>query len=108
MMEFQVLLRHLNEHQASYGDDVFTFFAKHYGDLRHEHDQEKHEGSSEHEKLPFKHKVCQLNMGILINSFNRQERSPDPVPIASAQNYFYLDNYSFLDQTDIFQPPKFL
>ncbi len=108
MIELQVLLNHLKEHQASYGDDVFTFFEKHYGDLRQEHDQEKHKGSSEHEKLPFKHKVCHLNMSILINSLNRQEQNPDPVPIASVQNYFYLDNYSFLDQTDIFQPPKFL
>lgn len=108
MIELQVLLKHLEEHQASYGDDLFTFFDKHYGDLRQEHDQEKHEGSTEHEKLPFKHKVYQLSMSILINSFNRSERDPDPVPIVSVQNYFYLDNYSFLDQSDIFQPPKFL
>ena len=108
MIELQVLLKHLDEHQTAYGDDLFAFFEKHYGDQRHQHDQEKHKGSSEHEKLPFKHKVCQLNMGIMINSLNRAERSPDPVPIISIQNYFYLDNYSFLDQTDIFQPPKFL
>ena len=108
MIELQVLLKHLDEHESSYGDDFFTFFDKHYGDLRQEHDQEEHKGSSEHEKLPFKHKVCQMNIGILINSFNGPERNPEPVPIASVQNYFYLDNYSFLDHTDIFQPPKFL
>ncbi len=108
MMELQILVKHLKEHQSSYGDDIFTFFDKHYGTQRQEHDQEDHKGSSEHERLPFKHKVCQLNVGILINPVNNSERNTEPVPTASAQNFYYLDNYSFLDQSDIFQPPRFL
>lgn len=108
MIELQVLIKHLEEHQMSYGDDFFTFFDKHYGDLRQEHDQEEHKGSSEHEKLPFKHKVCQFNAGVLINSYSGTETTRDPVPTHSLQDHYYLDNYSFLDLTDIFQPPKFL
>ncbi len=108
MMELKVLAKHLEEHQSSYGDDFFSFFDKHYGDLRQEHDQEEHKGSSEHEKLPFKHKVCQLNVGILIHNSDAAERNLDPVPIYSVPIYYYLDNYSFLDHSDIFQPPQIL
>lgn len=108
MMELQILAKHLEEHQESYGDDIFTFFEKHYGELRNEHDKEDHKGSDEHEKLPFKHSACQPNLSVLINSPIGQDRNLDPTPIACAQNFYYLDNYSFLDQTDIFQPPKFL
>ena len=108
MMDLQVLIKHLEEHQLSYGDDFLTFFDKHYGDLRSEHDQEQHKGSTEHEKLPFKHKVCHLNAGVLIYQPVASERHPERVPTPSTQNYHYLDNYSFLNQTDIFQPPKFL
>lgn len=108
MIELQVLIKHLEEHQMSYGDDFITFLDKHYGDLRNEHNQEEHKGSGEHEKLPFKHKVCQLNFSVLINSSVSQDRNLDPVPIPSVQNFYYLDNYSFLDQTDIFQPPQLL
>ena len=108
MMELKVLVNHLEEHQSSFGDDFFTFFDKHYGDLRQEHDQEEHKGSNEHEKLPFKHKVCQLNVGILIHHTSAVERHLDPVPTHAVQNYYYLDNYSFLDQSEIFQPPQIL
>ena len=108
MIELQVLVKHLKEHQSSYGDDLFTFFEKHYGALRQEHDREEHKGSSEHEKLPFKHKVCQVNAGVLINSFNSAERNTEPIPSSSVKNFYYLDNYSFLDQSDIFQPPQVL
>ena len=108
MFELQVLINHLEQHQSSFGDDLFTFFDKHYGDLRQEHDQEEHKGSSEHENLPFKHKVCQFNMGVLINTVNSPERNTEPVPSTIVKNFHYLNNYSFLDQSDIFQPPQFL
>ena len=108
MMELKVLVKHLEEHKSSYGDDLFTFLDKHYGDLRQEHDREEHKGSNEHEKLPFKHKVCQLNAGILIHTSGVSERQLDPVPTHNVQNYYYLDNYSFLNQSDIFQPPQIL
>ncbi len=108
MLELQVMLEHLQEHQSSFGDDVFTFFDKHYGFLQAEHEEEDHKGSGKHENLPFKHKVCQFNMGTLIHISAHPEKGTDPVAIQSSRNYFYLDNYSFLDQTDIFQPPQFL
>ena len=108
MLELQSLMTHLKEHQASYGDDLFTFFDKHYGGLRTEHDQEEHKGSDDHEKLPFKHKVCPVNSGIMINSFTYSEKSIVPIVAASSQSFFYLDNYSFLDLTEIFQPPQFI
>jgi hypothetical protein len=87
---------------------LLTFFDKHYGDLRTEHDQEEHHGSGNHEKLPFKHKVCHVNSGIMINSFNYSEKNTVPVVATVGQNFFYLENYSFLDLTEIFQPPKFI
>lgn len=108
LAELEVLASHYKEHQASYGDNIFTFFEKHYGELRQEHDQEDHQGSDEHEKLPFKHDVCHLSGSTLLISPFAQERVPVSLQVFSAPNFFYLDNYSFLDQTDIFQPPKFL
>ena len=108
MIEMQIFMKHLKEHQISYGDDLMTFFDKHYGELRDEHEREEHKGSDEHEKLPFKHKVCQVNSGTMINNHDSPERSMIPVPILTNPNFHYLNNYSFLNPSDIFQPPKLL
>lgn len=107
MIELQALMTHLEEHQSSYGDDLLTFFDKHYGDQRTEHDQEEHNGSGKHEKLPFKHNVCHVNSGIMINSFNGVVKNIVPVVAAASQSFFYQENYSFLNLTEIFQPPQF-
>ena len=108
MLELQALMTHLKEHRSSYGDDLFTFFDKHYGDLRTEHEKEEHKGSDDHEKLPFKHNVCPVNSGIMINSFTYSEKNIVPIFATASQSFFYLENYSFLDLTEIFQPPQFI
>ena len=106
IIELQALVQHFEEHRSSFGDDFLTFFDKHYGDLRQEHDDEEHKGSDQHEKLPFKQKVCQSSTGVLINSFGNASRNLDMSPMGSSPNYHYLNNYSFLDNSDIFQPPR--
>ena len=106
-LEIQAMLRHMQEHQIEYGDDAFDFFNKHYGENRSEHDKEDHKGSDHHKKLPFKN-LCQSNSGVLILPRLGMEKDALPVPVTTSPNFFYLDTYSFLEQSDIFQPPQVL
>ncbi len=100
------LVEHVQFHSEEYGDDFFTFFEKHYGDLKTEH-QNTHNGEkSPHEKLPFQHNNCNhlLAEVIMVGYQFPIEKS---VGIYTANpHYYYQDLYSFLERASIFQPPK--
>lgn len=100
------LVEHAKLHSEEYGDDVFTFFEKHYGTLKKEH-QKSHQGEkSPHEKLPFQHN----NFGHLLPGAVAIDYAfhlnKSPVSFVASPHSYYLDLYSFLESTSIFQPPR--
>ena len=108
ILELHALLEHIEHHQSSYGDDLSSFLEKHYGTKKAEHDQEEHQNGGNHENLPFKDQACHSpgpTMIVLAFSPIRNVFSDDIMPRPS---YHYQESYSFLDHTDIFQPPRIL
>ena len=98
------MIEHAQYHKEAYGDSWFTFFQKHLGSesemhLHHEH-EEKHQNLPNHEQL-LTASVPFVILTECLPTFNLQATIPP------TQVYFtYVENYSYTDLSDIFQPPR--
>lgn len=100
------LVEHAKFHSEEYGDDFFTFFEKHYGTLKVEHEESQQGEKHAHERLPFQHNNCKhlLTEVIVINykfSFEKSENY-----YSTKHQFYYKDLYTFLERVSIFQPPR--
>ncbi|MBK5214320.1 MAG: hypothetical protein JJE55_11745 [Flavobacteriaceae bacterium] len=104
---FGRFVEHAEYHSENYGDDFFTFYEKHYGSLKAEHQKNYNEEKQEHEELPFQHISCHhvLTDVVLV---------PYEIPILRGEifiqhshTFYYQNLYSSLEKVSIFQPPKF-
>lgn len=100
------LVKHAEYHSEEYGDDFFTFFEKHYGDLKAEHENSHQGEKSPHEKLPFQHNSCNHLVAEVIFVGYEFALEKSVVSYASTPHFYYQDLYSFLERASIFQPPK--
>ena len=101
------LIEHAEYHSENYGDDFLTFFEKHYGVLKAEHQKKHKEEQQEHEELPFQHLSCQhLLTDVVITPFDLDLKRAE-VAIQKQHRFFYQNLYSSLEKTSLFQPPKF-
>ena len=107
VLKLQNLVEHIEFHESAYGDDIFSFLSKHYGDKMEEH-QEHKDGSNDHQKLPFHHHIS-LDSSQLFMFDTNIAKLDFLVPPQVKRSVFSYDNfYSFLEYIDIFQPPKFI
>ncbi len=98
------LLEHAQFHKEKYGDNIFVFFSKHYGELKDNH-SEKHQ-EEDHNRLPFNENYSfGLVTAFVLNEIINSIEYTDEVAYQNS-NFFYQDNYSSLTEFDIFQPPK--
>ena len=101
------LVDHAQYHSENYGDDFFTFFEKHYGVLKADHQKNHKEEQQEHEELPFQHLSCHhLLTDVVIMPFDFDLKRVE-VAIQKQHRFFYQNLYSSLEKTSLFQPPKF-
>lgn len=93
-------------HKVKYDDNLTTFIAKHFGDLKESHKKEHQE---EHKQR--KHPVNELNNDIQVdfalnfyclNTSNYIESSE------KSSNFSYSNLFSTYEKSSVFQPPKFL
>lgn len=106
LMHIENLIEHAQLHSEKYGDNFLVFLSKHYGELQSEHSQEHQEEKKDHEELPFNHQCCsQSVMVYMMPKFQVPVIKTVPV-MDYAIDFYYRDNYSFLEKSDIFQPPK--
>lgn len=106
-LHIEDLLDHYEYHQVKFGDDVYSFLNKHYGELKQQHNIEHQEEREDHEKLPFEHQHTCVHTAIAY--FNSIELIPEPksVPVdQTTASFDYRDFYSFAVASSIFQPPK--
>lgn len=102
------LLEHAEFHTKKYGDDFFVFISKHYGKLKKAHGKQRKEEKKEHEELPFNHHCySHVYSDFVLNHLDFMNLQTEPVP-DSITDFYYLENYSFTEKFDIFQPPKHL
>lgn len=100
------LFEHAQFHAEKYGDNFFVFLSKHYGELQEKHTQDHQEEQTEHEKLPFNNTYCSHVITVyVVHKFEMQVSMATP-DVDYIANFLYLDNYVFLEKSDIFQPPQ--
>ena len=104
-LKLKNLMEHLEFHKSTYGDDVFTFVAKHYGyqKLKHEDKDEK----EDHQQLPFHHNTCLDSIALYVFDLNRYQLKDIDHSNAELSTFFFQSAYSFMENADIFQPPQF-
>jgi len=100
------LIEHAEYHSEEYGDDFFTFFEKHYGDLKAEHENSQKGEKSSHEKLPFQHNNCNHLVAEVIVVGYEFMLEKTVISYNANPHFYYQDLYSFLERTSVFQPPK--
>lgn len=99
-------IEHAQYHSEQYGDNVFVFISKHYGELKVHHDLEHQEEKKEHEQLPFNQQsqLCAISAFILItpvediHSFEFSE--------FQSHNFIYQEPSSSVFKEGPFQPPR--
>lgn len=100
------LVEHVKYHAKEYGDDYSTFFEKHYGFLKTEHQQSKSHNDSPHEKLPFQHNNCNhLLPEVVVVAYDFMIEKAG-VATETKPDFYYQNPYSFLERVSIFQPPR--
>jgi len=99
-------IEHAQFHSEQYGDNVFVFISKHYGELKAAHDKEHQEEKENHEQLPFQHKshICSITAFVL----NSQKEDIKSIEISEyrSHNFFYQAPSSSLHSEGILQPPR--
>lgn len=105
ILKLKNLMEHLEFHKSTYGDDVFTFVAKHYGyqKLKHEDNDEK----EDHQQLPFHHNTCLDSIVFYVFDMNRYQIKDLDHSDSELNTFFFQSAYSFMENADIFQPPQF-
>ncbi|MCK0192122.1 hypothetical protein [Arenibacter sp. F20364] len=99
-------LTHAQFHKQKYGDNLFVFISKHYGELKTQHDLEHREEHQDHEELPFNHHTCSHFASAFVLG-GADFTIPKTLQVADiASNFFYQESYCQLEKSDIFQPPK--
>ncbi len=98
-------MEHARFHSEEHGDNFAVFIAKHYGDLKEQHDQQDKEEKKEHEKLPIRGDIT-FSLNWFVPDFSEFPVFKSPVKTTSAALFFYKATYSSLGETVIFQPPR--
>jgi hypothetical protein len=105
ILKLESLFEHMEFHETAYGDDIFSFISKHYGNKMKEHEGEN-DDDSEHQKLPFNHKVSCDTGHLFVLELDQPGIILNDSTIAKERDFFYYNFYSYLENTDIFQPPR--
>lgn len=104
ILKFDELLEHAQFHKEKYGDNIFTFLSKHYGEMKKNHNRNNQE--DDHRQLPFNndHNFGFLTAFVLSKVKYTIEETREIIYPTS--NFYYQETYSSFLEYDIFQPPK--
>lgn len=105
VFELKILFEHAEYHKTTYGDDLISFFAKHYGDKKAEHNKDKQE-EQQHRQLPFSHGFHLDIIPFYLIDTGVYQLSQTNISDPEFTKFFYQDSYNFLQNSDIFQPPR--
>ena len=99
-------IEHAQFHNEQYGDSLFVFISKHYGELKAEHNQEHEEEEREHKKLPFQQQVPTASLIALLLNSNDKEITKAELFEIKERNFYYLMPSTSLHSEELFQPPQ--
>tara|TARA_R110002124_G_scaffold87407_1_gene224972 strand:+ start:462 stop:818 length:357 start_codon:yes stop_codon:yes gene_type:complete len=106
LSQIDEFIEHAQFHNEQYGDSVFVFMSKHYGELKADHNKEHQEEKENHEQLPFQNQTnVSLISAFTLNSNNETFKTPEPFELKS-YNFYYLEPTSSVYSSGPFQPPR--
>ena len=106
IVQIDEFIEHAQYHSEQYGDNVFVFISKHYGELKADHEKEHQEEKEDHEKLPFQHQShITLIAVVSLNSNKKELKTPEFIKFNS-NNFHYQAPFSTLHIEGLLQPPK--
>ena len=100
-------IEHAAFHKKQYGDSLFVFLSKHYGELKEDHHKNHSEEQDEHESLPFQNHSCThhiVNAFVLIPSILTRQKIE--APAMKRDVFYYLQSDSSGYRSGVFQPPR--
>lgn len=103
---FGRFVKHVEYHSENYDDDFFTFFEKHYGALKTEHQKNHQDEEQEHQKLPFQHISSSHWLTEVILGDSESPSLKPTLPSHIISNFHYQNLYYSLEKPSVFQPPK--
>lgn len=107
--QFDTFLEHAQFHSEQYGDNVFVFISKHYGELKADHEKEHQEEKKDHEQLPFHHNACShfsfITDFVLI--LYKEGLKTTRFSEKTETNFYYQVSYSSQHSEGLFQPPQY-
>lgn len=106
MVQIDEFIEHAQFHSEQYGDNVFVFISKHYGELKAAHEKEHQEEKQDHENLPFNgHSQLSLVSAFVVGSFSSELNQLEILEFKSL-NFHYQAPSSSLHSEGILQPPR--
>ncbi|MFT7188982.1 MAG: hypothetical protein ACI9AV_002256 [Sediminicola sp.] len=100
------LMEHAHFHSEKYGDNLFVFISKHYGEMKDQHNKDHQEEEKDHEKLPFQHHCsCSSTVAVVSNTTLFPVLSVQ-TPEGTAANFYYQPPTSSIHAKGLFQPPQ--
>lgn len=106
--QLETFVEHAQFHSEQYGDNVFVFISRHYGELKENHSKEHQEEKEDHEQLPFSHNNCSHFSSVIafIISTNKEEFKTPEISEFKVHNFFYKAPKSSLHKLGLIQPPQ--
>ncbi|MCL5129382.1 hypothetical protein [Algibacter sp. L1A34] len=99
-------IEHAQYHSQQYGDNVFVFISKHYGELKADHDKEHQEEKEDHEQLPFQHQSHMSSITAFVLNTHKSELKTGEFSELNIHQFHYQAPSSALHLEGLFQPPR--
>ncbi|MBR9915447.1 MAG: hypothetical protein GYB32_11575 [Algicola sp.] len=106
MSQLDDLLEHMSYHEKEYGDSLFVFISKHYGELKAAHQNTDDQEKTEHEQLPFQHHSHICSIPAFILSQPLETLTPIEIFEFKTHNFVYEEPSSSHFAEGLFQPPR--
>lgn len=106
LVQIDEFIEHAKFHSEQYGDNVFVFISKHYGELKAAHEKEHQEEKEDHEKLPFQHHCSLSSMVAYTTSIFNTDLETPIVSEHKVTNFFYQPPSSSSHTKGLLQPPR--
>jgi len=106
-LRVDALLEDIAFHQETYGDDIFVFLSKHYGDLKDSHQSQHEKEEQEHQHPPLSGDCHTQVQPVVIWQVEIPFINVVYHQIEVSQNFYYQDLHSTFEKQSVFQPPKF-
>ena len=98
-------IEHASFHSEEYGDNVFVFISKHYGELKKDHEEKHQDEKDDHNQLPFQNQSPSTIIVFALD-INSLEFDTLEFPEFNSPNFYYQDTFSTIHSGEILQPPR--